>query len=231
MLARLAVGAARGPGSLVLIKGFRRQDPRARSRATSVMSPQVIGPSRRDAPPWTVGPMDETFRVLVGYATAAGSTGGIAERIAATLRESGCTVVCRPFGADLDPTPFDAFVLGSAGHNMAWLRPVLDFLGRVPRGDVRPMWCFSVGGVAPRGPLTRHLTALVMRRLEQSFPAALHVRGHRFFGGIVEMDGVPLWGQVFWRLLGGRPGDHRDWPAVESWAREITSPQQAGKRS
>ena len=72
--------------------------------------------------------MDETFRVLVGYATAAGSTAGIAERIGETLREQGCEVVCRPVGPDLDPSAFDAVVVGSAVHNMAWLRPALDFL-------------------------------------------------------------------------------------------------------
>jgi menaquinone-dependent protoporphyrinogen oxidase len=35
------------------------------------------------------------------------------------------------------------------------------------------------------------------------------------------MRGVPLWGRLFYRLTGGRPGDHRDWPAIEAWAAEI----------
>ena len=96
--------------------------------------------------------MDDGTRVLVGYATAAGSTAGIAERIAATLRETGADVTCRPVGPDLDPAAFDVLVVGSAVHNMAWLRPALDFLGRIPADGNRPTWCFSVGGVAPHGP-------------------------------------------------------------------------------
>jgi menaquinone-dependent protoporphyrinogen oxidase len=166
--------------------------------------------------------MDDMSRVLVGYATAAGSTAGIAERIAAILREAGCEVVCRPVGPDLDPAPFDAFVLGSAVHNMDWLPQALDFLGRVPPD--RPTWCFSVGGITPRGRLTRRMTSLEARRVEQTFPPGVRIREHRFFGGIVEMRGLPLWGRAFWRLVGGRPGDHRDWPAVESWARQIAAP-------
>jgi menaquinone-dependent protoporphyrinogen oxidase len=167
--------------------------------------------------------MDGHHRVLVGYATAAGSTAGIAEQIAATIRAAGCDVVCRPVGPDLDPTSFDAYVVGSAVHNMAWLRPAVDFLGRISATENRPIWCFSVGGVTPRGVVTRRMTALEARRVEQTFPPGLRVRDHRFFGGIVEMKGLPLWGRAFWRLVGGRPGDHRDWPAMESWAGQIAA--------
>jgi menaquinone-dependent protoporphyrinogen oxidase len=167
--------------------------------------------------------MDDPSRVLVGYATAAGSTAGIAERIAETLRDSGCDVVCRPVGPDLDPKPFSALVVGSAVHNMAWLQPALDFLGRVPTTENRPTWCFSVGGVAPHGAVTRRMTALEVRKVEQAFPPAFRPREHCFFGGIVEMKGVPLWGRVFWRMIGGRPGDHRDWPAIEDWAQRIAT--------
>ena len=162
--------------------------------------------------------MDEITRVLVGYATAAGSTAGIAERIAATLRHTGSEVVCRPVGPDVDPASFDAFVLGSAVHNMAWLQPAVDFLGRLPSTDERPTWCFSVGGSDDEGPAARLMAALEIRRVERAFPAGFHAREHRLFRGVVELKGVPLWGRVFWRLIGGRPGDHRNWPAIDRWA-------------
>jgi menaquinone-dependent protoporphyrinogen oxidase len=165
--------------------------------------------------------MDETPRVLVGYATAAGSTAGIAERIAAVLVDEGCAVVCRPVGPDLDFAGVDALVIGSAVHNMAWLRPAVDLLERVP--DDRPTWCFSVGGVSPHGRLTRYMTAKEVLRVERAFPTGFRAREHAFFGGIIEMKGLPLWGRAFWRLTGGRPGDHRDWPAIESWARRIAA--------
>ena len=167
--------------------------------------------------------MDETTRVLVGYATAAGSTAGIAERIAARLRDRGVDVTCRPVGPDLDPGAFDAFVLGSAVHNMAWLRPALDFLGRLPSTGNRPTWCFSVGGVDPHGAVTQRLTAREVIKVEQGFPPGFRARGHRFFGGVVVMQGIPLWGKAFWRLMGGRPGDHRDWPGIDAWADEIAA--------
>jgi menaquinone-dependent protoporphyrinogen oxidase len=112
---------------------------------------------------------------------------------------------------------------------MAWLQPALDFLGRIPAEEDRPIWCFSVGGVTPRGPVTRRMTALEVRKVQRQFPAGLRLRGHRFFGGIVEMAGVPLWGRIFWRVMGGRPGDHRDWRAVDSWADQLAAALQVGR--
>jgi menaquinone-dependent protoporphyrinogen oxidase len=186
-------------------------------------------------PTTSLDPMEETTRVLVGYATAAGSTTGIAERIATTLRHTGSEVVCRPVGPDVDPTSFDAFVLGSAVHNMAWLQPAVDFLGRLPSADERPIWCFSVGGGDDEGPVVRRMAALEVRRVERASPAGFHAREHRLFRGVIrgviEMKGVPLWGRIFWRLIGGRPGDHRNWPAIDRWASgvgtEITRMQKA----
>ena len=60
-------------------------------------------------------------RVLVTYSTAAGSTAGIAERIAQVLRSAGCTVQCLPASAVPDVEDVDALVVGSAVHDMAWL--------------------------------------------------------------------------------------------------------------
>jgi menaquinone-dependent protoporphyrinogen oxidase len=53
------------------------------------------------------------------------------------------------------------------------------------------------------------------------FPAGLQVRDHRLFGGVVELADVPLWGRLFFRMIGGKAGDRRDWAAVEAWATGI----------
>jgi len=166
--------------------------------------------------------MDARTRVLVAYATAAGSTTGVAELIAGTLRAAGADVVCRPAGPDVDPGPFDAVVIGSAVHSMAWLQPALDLLPPVAASG-RPVWCFSVGGVQPRGRLTRAMTDGEARRIAQTFPPSLAPRDHRVFGGIIDLRHTPLWGRLFFRATGGRAGDHRDWAAIQSWAEEVAA--------
>lgn len=157
-------------------------------------------------------------RVLVTYATAAGSTAGVAERIAATLQADGAEVVCRPAGPDVDPSDFDAVVVGSAVHDMGWLPPAVDVMLRAQQAD-RPVWGFSVGGIQPKGWLTRMLAGRELRRIESSFPRP--PREHRLFGGIIDMDHTPLWGRLFFRATGGRAGDHRDWQAIEEWATDV----------
>lgn len=172
--------------------------------------------------------MAGTRRVLVAYATAAGSTAGVAERIAGVLRSAGCAVVCRPVGTAPDVTGFDGFVVGSAVHDMAWLPSAVDLLQRVAEAGGGPVWCFSVGAVNPRGPVTRYLARKEAERVAQRFPTGFAPRDHRVFGGIVAMREVPLWGRVVYRLAGARPGDHRDWPAVEAWAGTVAAELTAG---
>lgn len=167
--------------------------------------------------------MTETMRVLVGYATAAGSTQGIAERIAAGLTDLA-DIDVRPLGPDVDPAGYAAFVIGSAVHNQAWLPAALDFLGRGrPVLADHPLWCFSVAGAAPRGPVSRAVVRMEVERIESGFPHGLAPREHRVFAGVVAVDGLPLWGRLFWRAIGGRPGDHRDWPAVDRWSADVAA--------
>ena len=75
--------------------------------------------------------------MLVAYASAAGSTAGVAERIAETLRSSGRGGVLPPAAPDIDPADFDAVVVGSAVHNMAWLPPAVELLRRAAAGNRR----------------------------------------------------------------------------------------------
>ncbi|WP_409332754.1 flavodoxin domain-containing protein [Trujillonella humicola] len=173
-----------------------------------------------------------TTRVLVAYATAAGSTREVAERIGARLR--GAEVDVRPAGPDVDPGRYDAFVVGSAVHDMAWLDAARDLLGRLaPEAGTRPVWLFSVGGLDPRGRVRAWMGRQELARIARGLPRHPPPRDHRLFGGVVGMRGVPLWGRLFYRATGERPGDHRDWPAVEAWADGIAAalaPSSAGTR-
>lgn len=163
--------------------------------------------------------MDAPLRVIIAYASAAGSTADVAEEVAAVLTGRGYRVTCRPAGTDLDPLDADALVVGSAVHDMAWLAPALDFLARAAASG-RPTWCFSVGGLAGpyRSRRSRFLTAGELGRIEQRFPPGFRPRDHRMFAGVVDPARAPLWARVFYRLTGTGPGDHRDRPAIRAWA-------------
>jgi menaquinone-dependent protoporphyrinogen oxidase len=56
------------------------------------------------------------MRVLIVYASRYGSTQGIAERIAATLRRQGVETTVTPVHDAGDPAGYDAVVIGSAAY-------------------------------------------------------------------------------------------------------------------
>jgi menaquinone-dependent protoporphyrinogen oxidase len=160
--------------------------------------------------------------VLVAYATAAGSTRGVAECIADELRAAGHAVTCAPASPDLDPGGAGAVVVGSAVHNQRRLPGASAFLARLPpaAGD-RRVWAFSVGGLAAQGPVTRRLVRRELETIAGDFPPGLVERDHPLFRGLVDPGPLPLAGRLFWRVLGGHHGDQRDWPAIRAWARSV----------
>ncbi|MEO3782252.1 flavodoxin domain-containing protein [Actinocorallia sp. B10E7] len=160
--------------------------------------------------------------VLVSYATQHGSTKEIAERVGERLRAAGVAAEVRAMTEVRDLQPYDAFVLGSAVHDQAWLPEASDFLGRHHAVLVeRPVWLFSVGmPAALRGPWKKFATkeeAALSAELRKS----LQPRGHRLFSGVFRAEHIPRPGRLLFRVVGGRYGDYRDWAEIEAWADEV----------
>lgn len=166
--------------------------------------------------------------VLVGYATANGSTQGVAERIGDRLRQHGVAVDVRPVDDVLDLGRYDGFVLGSAIHGGTWLPAAAQFIDRQAAvlGE-RPVWLFSVSTVGDQesmfGPrVAKRLSALRKEAPEiRRFRSAVGVREHRNFAGVIAPSHWTASGRAFFRVMGGRYGDHRNWDAIEAWADHI----------
>ena len=70
--------------------------------------------------------------VLVGYASAYGSTKGIAQEIGDRLIHTGLHADIRPVDEIDAVDAYDAAVVGSAIHNMAWLPEAASFVRSHP---------------------------------------------------------------------------------------------------
>jgi menaquinone-dependent protoporphyrinogen oxidase len=170
------------------------------------------------------------MRVLVAFASAHGSTEGIAAAIAERLREAGQVVELCPIDEVRSVAGLDGIVLGSAIHSGAWLPPAAAFVEEhAEQLSAQPLWLFSVSSVGDTSSVFGRRVANVMRRA-RSEPAQvsawrtrLDVRGHRNFAGVVERSHWGLGGTVFVRALGGTYGDHRDWSDVNRWAAQIAT--------
>jgi menaquinone-dependent protoporphyrinogen oxidase len=157
------------------------------------------------------------MRILVSVATRHGSTGQIADRIAAELRLSlpGCQVDLLPAAAVDDVTQYEAVVLGSAVYFGRWLAEARRAASRIARQPARLVWLFSSGPVedlAKPEPLARGLADLV---------AATQAREHRIFAGRLDRNRLRFTERTVLRARGMAGRDLRDWDAITAWAAQI----------
>ncbi len=158
--------------------------------------------------------------VLIGYASALGSTREVAERIASRIREDGHPCEAVPLGQVREVNRYDAVVIGSAIHNQAWLPEATRFIrdNSVALAN-RPSWLFGVGMPAalPR-PFRKRAAAHERAKTVADFYASIHPRGDELFSGVFRSDQMPPVTRLIFRLLGGRFGDFRNWSDIDTWA-------------
>ena len=162
--------------------------------------------------------------ILVAYASRTGSTAGVAEALAETLRRNGALVDVRPMNEIQDLTPYQAVVAGSAIQNHQWLPEAMQFMQkhRVALSQKRfaaflVCMTLTIGNGKYRQEVSawldpvRHLVRPVSEAL---FAGALHISKIPSFSDRLKFRLSVLFG--VWK-----EGDHRDWNAIRSWAASL----------
>jgi len=170
------------------------------------------------------------MRVLVVYASRYGATQGIAEHIAAMLRQRGLEAVVQPAKHADDPASYDAAVIGSAAYYFHWMKPATEFVRRNRDALVnRPVWLFSSGplGTEAKDAQGRDLRAVTEPKEIVEFKESIRPREHRVFFGALDPDKLGFTHRLIFKLPVNRDnalfpaGDFRDWNEVEAWASGI----------
>jgi menaquinone-dependent protoporphyrinogen oxidase len=175
------------------------------------------------------------MHVLVGYATAHGSTREIAERLADRLVRHGLDTEVLELADVVEPEQYDAYVLGSAVHDQRWLPEARTFVAEhAPELAAKPLWLFSVGMPdALRFPL-RWLAGLQPPALVAEFAGRVSFRDHLVVSGVIRDDHLPMLGRLMMFAFTRGAGDYRDWARIEEWgdgvARVLTSPPPSAGR-
>jgi menaquinone-dependent protoporphyrinogen oxidase len=159
------------------------------------------------------------MKVLVIVVSKHGSTGEIAEKIAAELRASGLEVDLRGGDAARDISGYKAVVLGSAVYTGGWLAPAKRF-ARSHASVLRsmPVWLFSSGPIGADEPKPLGDPAEIPELM-----ALTRAREHRVFAGNLDKGKLSLAERLVTRVVQAPEGDFRDWEAVRAWARSIAA--------
>src|SRR5271157_4366127 len=129
------------------------------------------------------------MRVLVAYASRYGATQGIAERIAATLRQQGLEVELDSVRQAGNPAVYDAAVIGSAAYYFHWMKPAAKFVRRNSQELAsRPLWLFSSGplGTKTQDAQGRDICETLEPKEIAEFKATVKPREHRVFFGALD---------------------------------------------
>ncbi len=160
--------------------------------------------------------------ILVTYATRAGSTAGVAQRIADTLRRQGESVTLRPLAEVDELKGYKAVVLGSAIRDGKWLPEATQFVeGHREALSQRPTAYFEVCMTLHTDtPETRATVARYFEPLLKQFPEIAPV-AKGMFAGKVDFSRLPFVTRTLFRLFRSPQGDWRDWKAIEAWSRDV----------
>jgi menaquinone-dependent protoporphyrinogen oxidase len=182
-------------------------------------------------------------RILVTYATMAGSTVEVAQVIAEEISRDGLQVVVMPIHEAGDPAGYDAVIVGGP-MIMGWHRDALGYLKRHRRAWTQiPLAVFlqaisltdtgetAVDGLAvtiddrlPKPPADAarlsfreryaRLSKYVRPILKAARPASIGL-----FGGRLEYGRLKWWAVLFVQVIIQAPaGDRRHWEAIRAWA-------------
>lgn len=196
-------------------------------------------------------PEDEPLvkKILVTYATMAGSTAEVAHAVGEEIAESGLQVDVLPIGEIKDLGAYDGVVVGGP-MIMGWHRAALRFVRKYREALERvPLALFvtaisltetgetKVGGVPvyvdeelPKPPKNeeslnfRERYARLSNYLRPILRAAHPIEplSIGIFGGRLEYGRLKWWAVLFVMLIIQAPaGDRRNWTAIRSWAAEL----------
>jgi len=163
-------------------------------------------------------------KILVAYASRAGSTAGVAQAIGEVLVERGAQVDVLPMQEVKDLAAYRAVVAGSAIQGKQWLPEAMQFmqthrtgLNQAPFAAFLVCMTLTIGNGKYRSEVANWLQPV--RVLARPVSEGL-------FAGVLNISKVPGFGdRLKFRLSVAfgvwSEGDHRDWNAIRLWAESL----------
>ncbi len=158
-------------------------------------------------------------KILVAYASRAGSTGEVAEAIGKVLCDGGAAVDVRLAKEVTDLSPYRAVVVGSGIRVGKWLPEAVEFVERHREALSRmPVAYFAVCLTLKEDTEEnrREVAAYLdpVREVVQPVDVGL-------FAGVMDYSKLPFIFRLMMKAMKSPEGDFRDWEAIRDWAGQV----------
>jgi len=166
-------------------------------------------------------------KILVTYASRAGSTAEVAEAIGKTLSEGGAQVDIMPMNDVKNLSSYQAVVAGSAIRGSKWLPEAVQFVQTHRSTLAQKQFAMFTVCITMAMKNAENYRAGVAGWVAP-VRAMVKPLDEGFFAGMLDFSKLPVnWDTLMLRLtvaLGIFPrGDHRDWNAIHNWAEGLKS--------
>jgi menaquinone-dependent protoporphyrinogen oxidase len=164
-------------------------------------------------------------KILVTYASRAGSTAGVAEAVGKTLTGKGLQVDVLPMQDVTDLSPYRAVVAGSAIRGQKWLPEAMQFLSdHSSELSHKPFAAFMVCITLSMANAGQYLEGL--KSWMSPVRDLVHPVSEGYFAGSLDFSRLPFSLNIpAMRLVVmfgvWKEGDHRDWNAIRAWAESL----------
>jgi menaquinone-dependent protoporphyrinogen oxidase len=165
---------------------------------------------------------DETIlrdRILVAYATRAGSTVEIAAAIGESLSQRNNVVDVKPVTEKPDTKPYQAVIIGSAIRMGNWLPEAVDYIKQNQQIlNQIPVALFTVHMLNTGDDETSLANRLAYL---DSVRELLTAHEEAFFAGKMDFSKLSFLDRMISRVVGAVEDDQRDWTKIHSWGQTV----------
>ena len=155
-------------------------------------------------------------KVLVAYATKAGSTGEVAEAIGQALCAGGVAAEVKPVKEVSDVSGYSGVVVGSAIRMGSWLPEAVKFVeAHTAALETIPVAYFQVSSFLKEDtPEKRQEAATYLGAVR----ALVEPVSEGLFAGKIDYSKLSFFDRTIAKMVGSAEGDWRDWDAIRAWA-------------
>ncbi len=167
---------------------------------------------------------NDPFKTLIIYGSNHGSTRGIAEFMGKKLEQSGISCDVKSIDDHIKFDRYSEIIMGGPIHRGKWMSTAIEFVEFNHNNLMRvPFSCFATCMAEAKQPPTRDSIRQVQsykNSLIELFPQ-ISPSNIEIFAGALDYEKCSFLAKLVMRTIlwknDVKPGDHRDWKAVEGW--------------